>query len=225
MIRAVVSLLTVLALTSCASGQVGSDFALHSDKKSIVVMGVLVSGAKLEHTFIVLSPGTIEQNVFKQSYWSTPAYRGAPTDGYLVAELDAGDTIGLTTMQVLTDDAVSHNASLGEGDQAMGSTLFTLHEGMKTLTFTVPNGKVIYVGDIHLNVSPTSGSDRPQMRISSSYDMKAAGNYVDAHYPQLKGRLEQSEGSVLPVTLDWHVKINPMTALARATVESEWTWD
>jgi len=64
------------------------------------------------------------------------------------------------------------------------------------LSFSVPAGKVVYI--TNLTVSPFGAPG--QFKVTHVQDLEGAREYVNAHYPQLSGKVEQGAVSFSRVT-------------------------
>lgn len=67
-------------------------------------------------------------------------------------------------------------------------------DGDSVPTFSAPPGKVVYVGDINMNIA--SG----RLKFGYRNDFDAASRFLEANYPKLKGRLEPQKLAMLPLT-------------------------
>jgi hypothetical protein len=59
--------------------------------------------------------------------------------------------------------------------------------------FTVPGGKVSYLGDADISIAPNS-----ELRVAYSDNFQSAKQYIDARFPALKGRLEPIVSTMVP---------------------------
>ena len=95
-----------------------------------------------------------------------------PENGFLVGRVRGGYTIAITGVRI-----VRANETFGPGGTACG--------GNRTMVFTAPAGKVVYVGNAEF------GMQGKQVFASYSTDFAAARKHLDANYPNLRGKLEQ----------------------------------
>lgn len=159
-------------------GVVDQSATLNSNRHSIIVLGVAP-----ENYRVSVFPGSVKDGVFRQNPWLPATVYGAGDDGYLVGEASAGDTLAITFVRVVKDK-----------DAIFQGTNFTPCYGALTMTFSIPGGKVLYLGNVHYQFV----GDRLQVQYSQ--DIDAAREYMDRKYPNLRGRLEQWKYQLLPTT-------------------------
>lgn len=169
----------VMLLGGCTSmGVLDKSAALESDRHSIIVLGVAP-----ENYRVSVFPGRVANGVFRQNPWLPATVYGAGDDGYLVGEASAGDTLAITVVRVVKD----RNAFF------RGTNFIPCH-GARTMTFSIPGGKVLYLGNVHYQFV----GDRLQVKYSQ--DIDSARRYMDERYPNLRGRLEAWKYQLLPTT-------------------------
>jgi hypothetical protein len=167
---------------------------------------------------VVLLAGLVERGVFRKGAGNA-AIAAAPANGYIVTEVDAGD------MLALADVYVNHDKERAVGQSSSGTSHFKAADGNKTAVFTVPGGKVIYIGDIDLDVTLPGLHDFGDgaMKLSSAENFAAAKQYVDAHYPGLKGRLEEQPLQVVPIRFS-AAEIVTLIPVVQSALNPNWTW-
>jgi hypothetical protein len=176
--RKILCILCVLIfLGACASvGKLDKSVALNVGSESIFVIGVAP-----ENYIISIFPGTVKNGEFNQNVTRSPSFLGHPDGKYIVAKASAGEILALTRFAVAKDK-----------DSNVGPRI-RFCEGMETMSFEVPAGKVIYLGDINFEES----GDRIKMNYTS--DIASAKQYVDREFPNLKNRLESWKYQMMPV--------------------------
>ena len=166
------ALLALLSLlVGCASlGQLDGNVRAPSENESIFVMGLAPDNYRVS-----MFPGAVEDQQFHQNPLRTAALYASAKDGYVVGKAVAGDVLGLANIKTVRDS----EALLGANYKACGDA--------RTMVFTVPKGKVIYLGD--LGFFYRNGG----LSIRYYQDLAAAQAYVDKNFPALKGKLEAFE--------------------------------
>jgi hypothetical protein len=205
-------------LVGCAAAQVAQDVQPPAADKTIVVMGVPVKGVYPDEAKLFFWLGAVERGVFRKGAGNA-AIATAPVDGYIVTEVDAGTTLALA------DVYVNHDKEHAVLQSSSGTSHFKAAGGEKTAVFTVPGGKVIYIGDIGLDVTLPGLHDFGDgaLKLSPASDLAAAQAYVDAHYPGLKGRLESQPLQVAPIRFSL-AEIVTITPVVQSALNPTWTW-
>lgn len=136
-----------------------------TSEESVVVMGVN-QGYR-----VMVFPGEIVDGSFKQNPWLGAVINGVAADGYIVAKVQSGQVLGLTSVTALEEGL------WGKGYNACG--------GARVPVFQVPKGKLLYL--THVRYEPSGG------KLSVRYENRidAAAAYVRNYYPQLKSELLQ----------------------------------
>lgn len=140
---------------------------------------VVVHGMKQAEFRYVFVKGKIENGMFENNM------RGGvlidkPVSGYLVGKIEAGDVIALT------------GAGRTE-KQDNGPNHFGVRCGKPIRVFTVPGGKVSYLGDVEILSLTQDG----EFRIQYSDKFQNAKSYIDSNFPALKDRLEPVESQTV----------------------------
>jgi hypothetical protein len=171
------ALAVVLALVgACTSmGRLDKEAGLESDRESVFILGVAP-----ENYRISAFPGSVKDGRFHQNPLRPAAVFGAPEDGYVVGKAAAGDTLAITFIRRVKDK-----------DSILGADFAPCAEN-KTMTFAIPGGKVLYLGNIEYEFAGKA------LNVRYSQDVAAAKKYVDEHYPRLRGRLEPWKYDLLP---------------------------
>lgn len=116
----------------------------------------------------VFVKGKIENGMFEKTK-HVGVLMDKPANGYLVGKIAAGDMIAL----------VQVGRSERKGNEQKG---FTLGCGTPVRVFTVPGGKVSYLGDAAISIS----QDR-ELQIVYSANFQYAKSYIDSSFPALTG--------------------------------------
>ena len=159
------------ACASCTmTTRVDKNASLSQDE-SIFVVGSAPENFRIwfMRADIVEKDGT---TTVKQDVLGIPLLVANPENGFLVGKVRGGDTIAITGVRM-----VRANETFGPGGTACG--------GSKTMVFSAPAGKVVYVGNAEF------GLQGRQVFASYSNDYAAARKHIDANYPNLRGKLEQ----------------------------------
>ena len=173
-------LLLALAATcaSCTRATRVEKEATVSDNESIFVVG----SAPENFRIWFMRADIIEKDgatTVKQDAVGIPLLVANPENGFLVGRVRGGYTIAITGVR-----AVSANETFGPGFTACG--------GNKTMVFTAPAGKVVYIG--HAEFS-TKGK---QLFAIYSSNFEAARKHIDGTYPNLRGKVEQHGHQLIP---------------------------
>jgi predicted small secreted protein len=161
-----------LAACSTISGA-GRDVPPPSGGESVFVLGVAP-----ENYAVTLSPGKVENGVFKAG---APLAARSPRDGYIVARVASGQALALTRTTRLAQGGAPASAPFGACD------------GARTMVFTAPGGKVVYLADIGYASLPGGGLD---VRFDRNLDK--AHQYLAANYPELAKVVAQGEYTFTP---------------------------
>lgn len=174
-------------LAACAApsiGVVGTDTLAPLPNESLVVQGVMPSSYK-----VVFVKGKVSNGKFEQTK-AVGVLVGSPSHGYLVGKVQAGDVIAMTLF-------------LRPRDERRLRINFDFC-GKDVLVFTVPKGKVIYLGDIAIEETGDYS-----FNVNYSSNINAAREHINANYPALNGALEQAPPQLMPYacppTHEWHL--------------------
>lgn len=208
-----------LLVAGCVAGQVAPETDLPNKDKAIVVMGVTVNGVHPEEAKLYLDSGSFDHGKFAKSYYYGAQFAASPINGYIVGEVDTKETTGLGAVKVNFDQEAV--AGLSES----GSSDFIPSEGTMTVAFAAAGGEVVYVGDITLDVTPPKPHtlESGTLVISRTFNFDAARDYVDAHYPALRGPLTGESFKVVPYSYPGLGDLNPLV-VAHRVIQPKWTW-
>jgi hypothetical protein len=159
------------ACTSCTTVTRVEKSAKLSDEESIYVIG-----SSPDHFRIwVMQAEIIEKGgatTVKQDVVGFPVLVANPENGFLVGRVRGGSTLAITGVR-----AVRENETFGPGFSACG--------GNRTMVFTAPAGKVVYIGDAQLSME----GKKIYARYSNNFE--AARKHIDGNYPNLRGKIQQ----------------------------------
>jgi hypothetical protein len=147
-------------------GRTDSDATLRSNDESFYVLGVQPEIASVGVNQVAASG----DRFVPDGIWPANFF-GPPKDGYVVGRAHAGKTLAITF------------ASLRRPGDLLASN-FVPCPPTRALSFTVPQGKVVYLGDVTWSQKPDG------LFPSYSNNFQAAKTYMSSHYPKLADRLE-----------------------------------
>ncbi|MBI3675082.1 MAG: hypothetical protein HY243_00495 [Proteobacteria bacterium] len=150
--------------------------AVTSDKDAYIIIGIRPENAK-----VLIVRGTNEDGQFSVDGWAKPTFVDYPNDGYIVAKAKPGDYVGI--------DWVFWGHSKG----SFWGTIFYNCKGSKTLVFTVPAGKVVYLTDVYFTPNGYGAS----VKFGAS-DIETVRAYLMTHYPSLADKVEQGQYETKP---------------------------
>jgi hypothetical protein len=180
-VRAVVGLaagLSSLVCVSCTSAGRPDAAAAPPDKdEAYFLIGVEPVDAR-----IIVFQGDVQNGWFSSNPLANATFYGNPVDGFALGKTHAGNTLAITKVQLIAPDSAFFAATLVPCG------------GAKTIVFTAPMGKVIYVGSVDYELVATG-----QLVPRFHSDIQAAKAFLDKHYPQLAGLLEQGSYQLMPV--------------------------
>lgn len=179
--------LCVVVTCGCAAppiGVVDTQAPAPSTSESVLVQGVKPSNYRVAFVKGKISGGKFEQTK------AVGVLVGSPSQGYLVGKVQAGDVIAITLFNRPRDERrLRVNFDLC---------------GKDVLVFTVPEGKVAYLGDISIEETGENS-----FNVNFSSDVKAATEHIDTYYPALKGGLELIPAQIMPYACapgyEWHL--------------------
>ena len=175
---AVVLLPVIFFLASCASlEQLDTNVGAPTEKESVFVMGVAP-----ENYRISIFPGSVEDGRFYQNPLRPAAIYAAANNGYIVGKAAAGEVLGLSNVRIVK----SSESLLGLDYKACGDN--------RTITFTVPKGKVIYLGSIYYLYK------KETLDVSYLDEFEDAKTYIDKNFPALREKLE-------PFPVEWATQL------------------
>jgi hypothetical protein len=156
-------------------GVVDKTATLNSNDESIFIIGVAPESYR-----ILIFPGEVIDGKFKQNQWRGATVYGAADKGFLVGKAAAGETLAILIVQA------------AEKKGALTTNNFKACSAKKTITFKIPSGKVIYLGNLAYQL------DGDLLRVHYHQDLASAQKYMDDNYPSVHGKVEQSDFDILP---------------------------
>jgi hypothetical protein len=177
-IRAVAGLavLSILCVGCTSVGQLDVAASPPDKDQAFFLIGVEPVDAR-----IIVFEGEVEDGWFSANPLANGTFYGNPVDGFAFGKTRAGDTLAITKVQIIAPDSAFFASTL----EPCG--------GAKTIVFTAPAGKVIYVGSVEY-VQDSPGRLVPLFHS----DIRAARAFLDKHYPQLSAQLEQGSYQLMP---------------------------
>jgi len=170
---------TLLALAGCASpdfGRIRPGDPVDRNE-TVVVLGVASN-----QDYLGIFAGTARGDGRFQQGLAAAKISGNANDGYIVAKAAPGQTLAITL--------VRRKAEPGN----VLDSRFQSCGGQPVLTFEVPSGRVIYVGDVRY--TPAKGWLTQEVL----QNPRAAAAYIDRAYPALRGRVESWPTRMLPIS-------------------------
>lgn len=175
--RVFLALFIVIFLPACTSlGILDKNANFPTKNESIFILGISPSLYRIS-----VFPGELVENKFKQNSFSPAAVHGIPENGFLIGKAAEGEVL-----------AIMNIGALNTKDDVLFVPQFRPCEGARAMTFTVPGGKVIYVGNVEYQ------RDGSRLRPIYSQDLESATKYIDANYPNLRGKVELWKYELIP---------------------------
>ncbi|MES9901601.1 MAG: hypothetical protein ABW168_02830 [Sedimenticola sp.] len=168
-------IVALMILAGCARKPIG--IVSTQTQVPLPTESILVQGVKPTTYEVVFIKGRIVNGKFKKAK-HVGIIVGSPNGRYLVGKAQAGDVVAL----IMFLRPKSNN----------GQNISFRFCGKNVLVFTVPEGKVVYLGDISIKET-----GRNSFNINYSSDFNAAKEYIDANYPALRGRLDKIAANVM----------------------------
>lgn len=145
--------------------------------ESIVVIGVKSPGFKVQ-----IFPVHVNGDEFRPDAFGNAVVNGSPTDGYLVAKVKGGQTLGV------------NRVIAPKGESFVGDA-FSPCKGNRGLIFEVPRGGlVVYITDVEY----VRYSNRLEVRYSN--ELNRAKKYVKEKFPTLTTDINKLEIRLLNST-------------------------
>jgi hypothetical protein len=144
--------------------------------EALVVIGVRSPGYR-----IMLFPGEVVQGKFRQNILSGAVLSGVAKDGYVVARLKSGQTVGLSRIAAPKGDRILYEFFNPCGEQ-------------KTLVFEVPKAQVVYLADV------TDKKESTHLAVQYQAFLPAAQAYMRDNFRRVLQEVKQQEIQFLPTT-------------------------
>jgi hypothetical protein len=136
--------------------------------------GNYVLGVQPNDVFVKVYPGRIKSGEFREKIFALADFADVVSDGYIVRRAPAGTTFAIAMIRKDGKD-------------------YTPCDGEETLTFTVREGKTVYLGEILYR------SDSDGLRYSVDRDADRAKAHVQATHPEMTEPVEDMELAYTPV--------------------------
>ncbi|HEX4296140.1 MAG TPA: hypothetical protein VHZ29_18535 [Rhizomicrobium sp.] len=180
-ISPIAAAIAVLLVSGCTADKVDVTAAGPDKDGSLFVIGLAP-----ENTQVQIAAGSMEHGTF---------YRGQryqlyqATDGFIIGHIAQGEVLGVSEIRYY--DPGTHPLLAALDIPGPNAHIFrACNSGSRTLTFSTPAGKVLYLASI----TAAPNGDTNGLDIVIKRDLAGAQNFMKAHYPQLADKLEQ--GSV-----------------------------
>jgi hypothetical protein len=169
MLRTAALLALVTVCASCATvTRVAKDTSAPKDDSIFVI------GSSPEHFRVWVSPAQFVEKdgavTVRHDVPGIPVLVANPENGFIVGRVGGDATLAISGVRM-----VRANETFGQGYTACG--------GGTTMVFTAPKGQVIYVGHVRFT------AQGKELFAGYEEDFASARRYVDANYPNLRGRL------------------------------------
>lgn len=173
--RSIVTLATLFCVACTSLGTLDRNTPPPDLDHAIFIMGVAPPDARVS-----FFQGDVRDGTFFQNPLTPSSLYGNPTDGFLVGETHASKTLAITFVQLVRPGQIF-------------GPVFSPCGKAKTITFTAPSGKIIYLASVKFDVA--LGYLVPHY---SNTDLSGARAYLANHYPNLAGGIEQGQYEFLP---------------------------
>ncbi|MBV9992620.1 MAG: hypothetical protein JOZ72_15175 [Alphaproteobacteria bacterium] len=173
-LRTAVLLVSALQCTSCMTmGRVGNDAQPPDAGHAYFVLGVAP-----QNMDVTIFRGTIHDGMFQQDGIAAATFSGMPEDGFVLGETHAGNSLAITFV-------------IPHGVPGLPSRPMIPCGSGKTLTFSAPGGKVVYVGSVYYRVEGDG--------LAPAYrdDLEGARKFVATRYPALAGLVEKGHPEMI----------------------------
>lgn len=169
------SLVFLILFTGCSFSQLDTKYKLKNNNETVFVMGVNSDRYRL-----LMWPGDVEGDIFIiEDTWKNAAHHDTAKDGYIVGVTGSNDHVGFKSVSLLSKDK----------ERVIFQQKFC--QGSKMPVFTIPDSNVVYVGDMNLSF------EEGHIKYTMTSDYQKAKEFIDANYPNLKGKLIKTEVKML----------------------------
>jgi hypothetical protein len=161
---ATLSLLTILS--GCVSSSLDSSYSLQGKGESVIVIGF-----NQPHLKITVAKGRATGDKFMRNQTGIATYYGSGENGYVVFRAKPNQLLALTSVRYSKKPMLSPNVwPCGDNE---------------TISFEVPENKVLYLADLEIN----DPSDAFGVVSINSY-FEGAKKHLNSSYPNLASKLE-----------------------------------
>lgn len=179
----VAAVVALVFLAGCNSmGAIRQNASMPSADESVLIVGIAPADFNLG-----FFRGETHNGVFNVDKGAMASVMGHPEDGYLVGRVPAAKALAITVV-VHRLDTVRQYAF-----DACGS--------MKTHTWQIPAGKVLYVGDFEVIRHGQTVS------VKSGVDLEKVKAYLRTHHPALESRVEVLPSTLMPTARECTGKV------------------
>jgi hypothetical protein len=172
-----------LLTSGCAVKQLEQNYSLSKDStETVFVMGVKSKNADIsaDRFKLLMWPSDIHSDAYKiEDMWKNAAHYDFPENGYIVSSATGNDHVAFKAIELYSQDKESIIATK------------RVCRGQKGPVFYLPRSKVVYLGDINLKFS------QGRIEYDITQDFKSAKSFIDKHYPNLRGRLQETNVNML----------------------------
>jgi hypothetical protein len=176
--RLIVFVSAILAAGCTSVGRLSSDTGFDPSRDSIVVFGL-----QPENYRINLFAGSIRNDRWSQSMLYPASFLGVADRGYVIAKVHSDTPMGIANLRIVASEKDVYGQD------------YTPCKEAKTLVFTVPKGKVVYLSDFRYRHVGAG------VELVNAPDFERARRHVDEKFPALQGRLVQGEFRLMPTTI------------------------
>lgn len=134
---------------------------------------IFVLGVSPENFKVSVRSGSISEDGFAVDFWTQHHVSDWPEKGYIIGTARANQTMAIT-------DVTRKGAGSFSLDEA-----FTACGGAKVLTFNIPKGEVVYIGDISYRDTKNS------IHIDYEKNFTQALSYLKNNYPELAEKVKE----------------------------------
>ncbi len=177
--RKIILIITVLFTSACTTvGRYDTNASLDSNDESYFLLGI-----NSDEIQVTILNGEIENEKFtKDILYVTPTLSAVAKNGYIMGKAPEGATLAVT-------DFISHAENSG-----LIGNIYKLCDNKLTMSFTVPGGKVIYLGDIEVK------EQNHYLNFKYIQDYNSAKKYIKQYHPELINKLSPWKFKMLPIT-------------------------
>ncbi|MEZ8128818.1 hypothetical protein [Enterovibrio norvegicus] len=174
--RYLTALLAIFLISGCTSYsnlEIGEGF--DEENESIFFLGIAPSNFK-----VFLPNGSVKDGEF----WRSELASGLGVlaeDGYIVSKAKHDDTIAITGVNQI------------DGNSSWLGDTYSACNGERSLVFSVPKGKVIYISDVTFKVNQSS------LSIQYEDNIERARKYLMKKHPELAEKLEEWDFEFMPI--------------------------
>lgn len=187
MYKVISVLMLSMLFSGCTSmGRLSKESAVDLEKDSVFIIGI-----KPDNFRISVFPGSIKDGRFDQSLLRPAAVFAAAENGFVIGKAPVGDTLAITNIRVVN------------GKDSLFGADYQPCRNAKTMTFDIPKGKVLYLGDVYYEFVGN------ELLAKYGQDIDSANKFIDENYPNLSGKVTPWKYELLPTTATCVLYITP----------------